>query len=137
MNDDNYQFGTAQVLPEGKDKREEYRLTARARAWIQRESLEPGVDQSGLNDKVTLECQIRDISARGLSLVTAEPLSELSLLKAEVSLAHQAAAFQLMVEVMWCREAEGGYLVGIRVLESDDTDYLDWMDAVAAALSEG
>lgn len=137
MTDDNYQFGTAQALPRGKDKREDYRLTARARAWIQRESPEPESDPSELADQLTLECQIRDISARGLSLVTAESLSVNSLLMAKVSLGHQARAFALMVEVMWCRRAEEGYLVGIRVLESDDTDYLDWMDAVATALSEG
>lgn len=137
MTDDNYQFGTSQVLPPGKDKREDYRLTARARAWIQRESPEPEANQDELAGKVTLECQIRDISARGLSLVIAEPLSVNSLLMAEVSLGHQPKGFQLMVEVMWCREADEGYLVGIRVLESDDTDYLDWMEAVATALSEG
>ncbi|KPQ30158.1 MAG: PilZ domain [Marinobacter excellens HL-55] len=137
MTDDNYQFGTSRSLPKGKDKREDYRLTARARAWIQRESPEPGSDQSELARESTLECQIRDISARGLSLVSAEPLTVNSLLMAEVSLGHQAKAFALMVEVMWCRQTDEGNLIGIQVLASDDTDYLDWMDAVATALSEG
>ena len=135
--DDDYQFGTPKVLPRGRDKREDYRLTARARARIHWESPEPGAAEAELAAKATLECQIRDISARGLSLASAEPLSVNSLLMADVSLGHQTNQFQLMVEVMWCRKAEAGYLIGIRVLESDETDYLDWMEAVATALSEG
>lgn len=135
--DDNYQFGTSNVLPRGRDKREDYRLTARARAWIHRESPEPGAGEAELAGRSTLECQIRDISARGLSLASAEPLNESSLLMADVGLGHWPTKFQLMVEVMWCRKADAGYLVGIRVLESDETDYLDWIEAVATALSDG
>lgn len=137
MMDDDYQFGAVQVLPRGRDKRQDYRLTARARAWIQHESPEPGADEPELAGTATLECQIRDISARGLSLACAEPLKVNSLLMANVSLGHQPKGFQLMIEVMWSRKADTGYLVGIRVLESDDTDYLDWLEAVATALSEG
>jgi hypothetical protein len=38
---------------------------------------------------------------------------------------------------MWCRPVNQGYLIGVRVLESDETDYLEWMEAVADALAEG
>jgi hypothetical protein len=41
-----------------------------------------------------------------------------------------------MVEVVWCRETGQEYLVGVQILESDETDYLEWMDAVATALAE-
>ena len=79
---------------------------------------------------------MRDISARGISLLCEASLSIGSILVAEVSLGEHAEHFRLSVEVMWCREAEWGYLIGVRVLESDETDYLDWIEAVARALSE-
>ncbi|ABM18627.1 PilZ domain-containing protein [Marinobacter nauticus] len=137
MIDDDYGFGLEGELPSGKDLREDYRLTARARAWILPESPEPESEPSTL-DGVSgrLECQVRDISARGISLLCEASLSIGSILVAEVSLGEHAEHFRLSVEVMWCREAEWGYLIGVRVLESDETDYLDWIEAVARALSE-
>jgi hypothetical protein len=133
MVDDNYEFGSSQGLPVGHDNREDYRLTARARAWLGIKSPEPGLE---VPDTALLECQVRDISARGLSLVSSEPLALHSLLMAEISLGHQPKRFRLMVEVMWCREAGPDYIVGVHVLDSDETDYLDWMEAVASALSD-
>ncbi|MBN8238160.1 PilZ domain-containing protein [Marinobacter nauticus] len=137
MIDDDYGFGLEDELPSGKDLREDYRLTARARAWILPESPEPESEPSTL-DGVSgrLECQVRDISARGISLSCEASLSIGSILVAEVSLGEHAEHFRLSVEVMWCREAEWGNLIGVRVLESDETDYLDWIEAVARALSE-
>ncbi|WP_291828000.1 PilZ domain-containing protein [Marinobacter sp.] len=135
--DDDYQFGTSQTLPLGRDKREDYRLTARARAWIQRETPEPGTCSADRAAEKTVECQIRDISARGLSLASTEAFNLSSLLMAEVSLGHRSERYKLMVEVMWCRQTDEGYQVGIRVQESDETDYLDWIDAVATALADG
>ena len=137
MIDDDYGFGIEDDLPSGKDLREDYRLTARARAWILLESAEPESEPStldGVSDR--LECQVRDISARGISLLCEASLSIGSILVAEVSLGEHAEHFRLSVEVMWCREAEWGYLIGVRVLESDETDYLDWIEAGARALSE-
>lgn len=137
MIDDDHGFGLEDELPSGKDLREDYRLTARARAWILLESAEPESEPStldGVSDR--LECQVRDISARGISLLCEASLSIGSILVAEVSLGEHAEHFRLSVEVMWCREAEWGYLIGVRVLESDETDYLDWIEAVARALSE-
>ncbi|MEC9385477.1 MAG: PilZ domain-containing protein [Pseudomonadota bacterium] len=134
---DAYGFGVEDEWPSGKDLREDYRLTARARAWILLESAEPESEPStldGVSDR--LECQVRDISARGISLLCEASLSIGSSLVAEVSLGEHAEHFRLSVEVMWCREAEWGYLIGVRVLESDETDYLDWIEAVARALSE-
>lgn len=137
MIDDDYGFGIEDELPSGKDLREEYRLTARARAWILPESPDPALESSILDEwSNRLECQIRDISARGISLLCKGSLSVGSILIAEVSLGEHAENFRLSVEVMWCRESERGYLVGVRVLESDETDYLDWIEAVARALSE-
>jgi len=136
MVDDNYEFGSAQGLPGGQDNREDYRLTARALAWFWLDSPEPELETPEVLKAAPLECQIRDISARGLSLVSSEPLALNSLLMAEISLGHRPQRFRLMVEVMWCRQAGRDYLVGVHVLESDETDYLDWMEAVASALTD-
>lgn len=73
--DDDYEFGNPQVLPLGRDNREDYRLTARARARVWVESPEPEQDVPDAQGPTALECQIRDISARGLSLVSPEPLT--------------------------------------------------------------
>jgi len=136
MVDDNYEFGSAQGLPRGQDNREDYRLTARARAWFWLESPEPGLEAPEAPNAAPLECQIRDISARGLSLVLSEPPALNSLVMAEISLGRRPQRFRLMVEVMWCRQTGHDYLVGVHVLESDETDYLDWMEAVASALAD-
>src|SRR5690606_40030925 len=94
------------------------------------------ISDAGASDATILVCEIRDISARGMSLLSRLALNVESMLTAEVSLDSSQAPFRLMVEVVWCREDGRGYLVGIRVLESDETDYLAWMDAVAEAFSE-
>jgi hypothetical protein len=40
------------------------------------------------------------------------------------------------VDVIWCRPtAYDHWLVGLRILESDDTAYLEWVEAVARAMS--
>lgn len=135
MSDDDYEFGAEKVLPCGQDLRQEYRLTARARAWILSEAPEPDAEITG-EIPARLECQVRDISARGFSLLCEQALSRESILSAEISLGDPGARFRLTVEVVWCRDADWGSLVGVRVLESDETDYLEWIEAVAAALSE-
>ncbi|MBN7768965.1 PilZ domain-containing protein [Marinobacter daepoensis] len=135
MSDDDYEFGAEKVLPSGQELRQEYRLIARARAWILSESPEPGSEMDGdVTEK--LECQVRDISARGFSLLCTQALSRESILSAEISLGDAGERFVLTVEVVWCRDAEWGHRVGVRVLESDETDYLEWIEAVAVALTE-
>ena len=136
MNDQNYTFGTGPELPRGHDDRADYRLTARAIARIQVEASEPLESETPelLSPRV-LECRIRDISVGGFSLLSREAFTAHSILTARVDLANGNAPCLLTIEVMWCRPAERGYLVGVRVLESDETDYPQWMRAVADALA--
>ncbi len=43
-----------------------------------------------------------------------------------------------MVEVVWCRAStESGFLVGLRIIESDETAYLEWVEAVASGDGPG
>lgn len=133
--DKDYRFGQEASVPDGADKREDYRLSARASARLHVESAEP----SGLGG-VSLEgsvrtCEVRDLSASGMSLVTSEALRIGSLLTAEVHLSGQQKSLKLTVEVVW-QKAEGArYLNGVRVFDSDETDYLNWLEAVAEAFS--
>ncbi|GHD45618.1 PilZ domain-containing protein [Marinobacter persicus] len=137
MTDQNYTFGTGPELPRGHDDRASYRLTARAVAGIQLEAPEPSsVPLAGADKPRIAQCRIRDISTDGFSLLAREPLMADSILGASIDLGNGRAPFQLMIEVVWCRPVKEGYLVGVRVLESDETDYLEWMDAVAQALAE-
>lgn len=138
MIDDNYTFGTGPELPKGHDNRADYRLTARAVAAIQMEASEPMASPpSGMPGQRVLECRIRDISTGGFSLTARGAFAEGSILSSRVDLGNGKAPYQLTIEAVWCRPAEQGYLIGVRVLESDETDYLEWMDAVADALAEG
>lgn len=134
MSDIDYTFGNDDPLESG-DNRSEYRLTGSAQITLELESKEPdgGDDSRGR----TLVAKTRDLSAQGFSLTTREPLMENALLSAWLRLDGEPEAFQLTVDVVWCRPASPGeWLVGLRIQESDETSYLEWVEAVAKAMSE-
>ena len=136
MSDIDYRFGDYDDAPESGDNRSEYRLTASASVTLELESPIPEAqgDQSGR----TLVSRTRDVSARGIRLTTAEPVIRGALLPAWVTLDDDNEPFGLMAEVVWCRAStETSWLVGLQILESDDTSYLEWVEAVAKAMSEG
>lgn len=133
MADNDYSFGTQNEPPVDQDNRADYRLTARARAVLELESGSPeGVE----DDERKLVCGIRDISVSGLCLTSDEPLSLGALLAASVYLGNHAEPFMLMVEVVWCRPNELCFLVGVRIIESDDTAYVEWAEEVASVMAE-
>ncbi|MEP1216028.1 MAG: PilZ domain-containing protein [Marinobacter sp.] len=136
MSDIDYNFGDYDDSPEHGDNRSEYRLTASAKVTVELESSVP--EESGEGAERSLISRTSDLSARGIRLVTSEPLTTGALLPAWVSLEEVSEPFRLMVEVVWCRPADAnGWLVGLQILESDDTAYLEWVEAVARAMSEG
>ena len=139
MSDIDYNFGNDEDPHVSGDNRSEYRLTGSAQVTLELESSEPesgsGSDSSTAGR--TLVSKTRDLSARGFSLTTREPLVENALLTAWLSLDGEPEAFRLTVDVVWCRPASSGqWLVGLRILESDDTCYLEWVEAVARAMSQ-
>lgn len=137
MIDADYEFGkTGQERPI-PDNRADYRLTATARVTLELESVVPGVGagHSGAEEAGReLVCRIRDISASGLSLYSREPLSLGALLPATVALGEPLQRFSLMLEVVWCRPSESGFLIGAQILQSDGTEYVEWVEAVAIAM---
>jgi hypothetical protein len=135
MSDIDYSFGNEDDPSGSADNRSEYRLAASAQVTLELESREPETTD-GVSGR-SLVLKTRDLSARGFSLTTREPLIEQALLSASVTLNDESGEFQLTVDVVWCRPASAGeWFVGLRILESDDTAYLEWVDAVAKAMSE-
>lgn len=136
MSEIDYSFGDYDDAPESGDNRSEYRLTASASVTLELESPIPD-DGGGKQSGRSLVSRTSDVSVCGIRLVAAEPLTLGALLPASVSLEDENDPFGLMVEVVWCRaHAETSWLVGLQILESDDTSYLEWVEAVAKAMSE-
>lgn len=136
MSDIDYNFGDRDESEEYGDNRSEYRLTASAKVTVELES--PAPDESGNGVARSLVSRTSDLSARGIRIITSEPLTTGAILPAWVSLEEVSEPFRLMVEVVWCRAADAnGWLVGLQILESDDTAYLEWVEAVARVMSEG
>ncbi|MDK8464359.1 PilZ domain-containing protein [Marinobacter sp. SS13-12] len=136
MSDIDYNFGDYDESPESGDNRCEYRLTASAKVTMELESSVP--EGAGSGDERTIVSRTSDLSARGIRLATSEPLTTGAILPAWVCLEEVSEPFRLMVEVVWCRPADdSGWLVGLQILESDDTAYLEWVEAVARAMAEG
>lgn len=134
MTDTDYNFGNPDEDTQGPDNRSDYRLTARAKAILELESQVPGAETEPGNGGRTLNCRIRDISAQGLCLFTQEPLPVGALLPALVSLDQHADPFRLAVDVVWCQPDSSEFLVGVRIQESDETAYVEWVEAVASAM---
>ena len=135
MTDADYEFGNTGHGREVPDNRADYRLTATARPTLELESTLPspgaGEDSGGRQ----LVCRIRDISARGISLFSKEPVSLGALLPAWVSLGELDQEFSLMLEVVWCRPYESEFLVGAQIVQSDETAYVEWVEVVAIAMA--
>ncbi|WP_225314951.1 PilZ domain-containing protein [Marinobacter confluentis] len=135
MSDIDYSFGNEDDPSGSADNRSEYRLAGSAQVTLELESRDPeSTDETPARN---LSLKTRDLSAQGFSVITREPLLEHALLRAWIKLEGEAEPFQLTVDVVWCRPGAGGeWLVGLRILESDDTAYLEWAEAVARAMSE-
>lgn len=136
MTDTDYSFGNPGEARCEQDNRSDYRLTARARAILELESNVPEEVDNSDDTSRNLVCRIRDISARGLCLFSSEPISIGALLTASVSLGNHSEEFRLTVEVVWCRPNDSAFLVGLQIIESDDTLYVEWVEAVASAMAE-
>ncbi|MBQ0834486.1 PilZ domain-containing protein [Marinobacter sp.] len=134
MKDTDYTFGTKDEPAVGQDSRMQYRLTARARITLQLEAEYPASEGVPSSSGRALVCGIRDISVCGLCLVSTEYLAVGALFPASVTLGHQAEVFVLTVEVVWCSQDEEDYLAGVSIVESDQTAYVEWTDAVASAM---
>lgn len=141
MSDIDYTFGNTDGpdhdAVEDGDKREDYRLSGRAAAVLELESELPEENGQPRTKAQTLTCRVRDLSAKGLCLWSPEVLTVGALLPAHVTLGQIPGEFTLTVEVVWCRPQPGSVcLVGAEIQNSDDTSYVEWVEAVAQVMTE-
>ncbi|WP_111496056.1 PilZ domain-containing protein [Marinobacter bohaiensis] len=129
-----YEFGDG---PEtDHEQRREFRLSGRVSVHLELESAGP---TDATDAPRALSCYTVDLSARGIRVAASEPVPEGAILPAVVTLKRAAdeAVYRLMVEVVWCRrEDERGWTVGLEVLESDDTEILEWLETIVRALDD-
>lgn len=132
---DRMEFKSDGDCESGPDKRAEYRLTGRASLVLEMEAADPEASDPGSGRM--LVAQTHDLSATGMRVISSEPLTPGALLPVQVRLAGDEKQYQLIVEVVWCEAREQNqHAVGLRVLDSDGTSFVDWMDAVARAMSQ-
>ncbi|MAA63445.1 MAG: pilus assembly protein PilZ [Alteromonadaceae bacterium] len=120
----------------GQDQRSEFRLSARAMAHIELESPEPDLATPGPD---ILSCYTTDLSATGVRLISKLKLPLGALLPVTIELARgdSSERFPLMMEVVWCRaQGSASWNVGLKILESDDTALVEWLDLVARAMED-
>ena len=140
MADKDYTFGLAEDAL-ALDNRFDYRLSARAKAVIH---LETGESVQCSDRQQVRTCPVRDLSASGLRLWSADSLPVGALVPAVIHLVDGQPNYSLMLEIVWCRselayssdssESPTGYLAGCRVLESGGADAEEWLQAVAMAM---
>lgn len=133
MTEPNYRFGEQ---PETEtEQRNEFRLTGRARVWLQMEAPDPGNEAEGR----WLACEGHDFSATGLRVCTDETLPVGALVVGIVQLARPGgrADYTLTLETIWCQDdGHGRYRSGLHVVDSDDTSLPEWLEAVADAMDD-
>ncbi|MBS3805636.1 MAG: PilZ domain-containing protein [Oleiphilaceae bacterium] len=133
MNGEDYSFGHDDGSLSGADQRREFRLAGRARLTLELEAVDPEDPDAGAGKHLT--CHTHDLSVNGIRLLTREPLSKGALLPMVVSLADNENSFKLTGEVVWCESrGDAGWAVGLKVLFSDQTSYIDWVEAVGRAM---
>ncbi len=112
--------------------RSEYRLTGRIDLVLELEGVGP--DESIKSRSI--RAQTSDVSAHGVRITTAEAVPVGALLPAILILLKDKRSVQLVVEVVRCREkTKNVWEVGLKVVASDGTQYIDWIDAVARAMT--
>lgn len=135
MNQDNYSFGQEGQVPPENDQRSEFRLTGRARIELELEAPDPEADEDVSGNRIA--CYTSDLSVNGLCIETREPLTPGALLPMAVSLAGSGGSYALTVEVVWCEpRGHDGWVTGLKILPSDETSYIDWVDAMAKAMTQ-
>lgn len=129
---DPYAFGTPEAEPE-RDQRQEFRLSGRASVTLELEAAEPGGDGTARLARASSS----DVSSGGLRVITREALPSGALLPARIQLPGVPAPCLLMVEVVWCRPADDhGWQSGLRILDTGDSDYLQWMETMAEIMAQ-
>lgn len=79
-----------------------------------------------------------DASANGIQIILDQPLPLQAIVRICLE-SHEAPhrRFLLSAEVTWAKQSAGQHLVGLQLLESSDTDIIDWKEYIAGRLMAG
>lgn len=131
MSQQDYSFGADDGQGVDHDQRSEFRLTGRATLTLELETPEPGESPA---PGARLVCHTHDLSVNGARVFTEEALTVGALLPVTIALAGAGGSHDLMVEVIWTEVRDGRWVSGLRVVPSDDSSYIEWVDAMARAM---
>ncbi len=118
--------------PTSSEQRQEYRLNSRETVFIELAS----ASHDGQQPEEILVSKSVDISANGLQVLVNQPLEMNRILQVAVSLEDLESPINLITEVMWiiADETNNQWMVGLSLLDSDDTKLAEWKTAIARRL---
>lgn len=129
----------AELERQNNEMRGEFRLTGRVFVDL----LVATDDNNITSPEQTWRCATADLSASGLRIYTPGALTPNALLSICVHDEWEKRDYPLVIEVVWCRPVDdpavvaagNAFLVGLRIIESDDTAVLEWKEAVVRWLT--
>ena len=115
-----------------EDVRDEIRIEEEMTAFIETES----TSSDGQVPAKFMVSKTSDLSANGFQAAIDEPLPLHSLLRVGLEVAETGEQFRLVGEVMWVSESSESdkYLVGFKLIESEQTQILEWKEHVCQRL---
>ncbi|MAZ89877.1 MAG: pilus assembly protein PilZ [Cellvibrionaceae bacterium] len=118
--------------PPSSEQRQEYRLNSHETVFIELAS----ASHDGQQPEEILVSQSVDISANGLQVLVNQPLEMNRILPVAVSLEDLETPINLITEVKWiiADETNEQWMVGLALLESDDTRLGEWKHLIAQRL---
>lgn len=116
-------------MTSGTDKRQEHRFESRFAVFIEVFSAVEGQEEKS---KILI-CQTLDVSANGMRIALDEALVEGSIHQVCIQLNREQQRIFVTAEVKWCAESpeHSGYIMGLEIFESDNTDIQQWKEIVA------
>lgn len=114
------------------EQRQEYRLNSRETVFIELAS----ASHDGREAEEILVSKSVDISANGLQVLVNQPLEMNRILQVAISLEDLDTPISLVTEVKWivANEEQQQWMVGLALLESDDTKLAEWKTIIAQRL---
>lgn len=115
------------------EQRQEYRLNSHETVFIELASATP----DGTEAAEILVSNSVDISANGLQVAVNQPLEIGRILQVSIHLDDLTNPVHLVTEVKWVThdDNKAHWMVGLALLESDDTRLADWKQLISQRLS--
>ncbi|TNC79903.1 MAG: hypothetical protein C9356_16590 [Oleiphilus sp.] len=113
------------------ERREEVRMNIGAEIFIECVAAEPGEGRSA----EVLRCEAVDVSANGMQVMVERKLVQGAIHTLVVEVYRNEDVYRLTSEVKWVEKKEDGYLIGLALFDSEDTEIIDWKLAMAKLLN--